>query len=73
MIEAWIEGVDAAMIAEFTPEKIAAMKVRDRIRSMIWFRLETTGNSREAMRQRARDPRNAAERAARAQDRLALG
>ena len=50
MIEAWIEGVDAAMIAEFTPEKIAAMKVRDRIRSMIWFRLTLTGDSREAVR-----------------------
>ena len=50
MIEAWIEGVDAAMIAEFTPEKIAAMKVRDRIRSMIWFRFTLTGGSREAVR-----------------------
>ena len=50
MIEAWIEGVDAAMIAEFTPEKIASMKVRDRIRSMIWFRLTLTGDSREAVR-----------------------
>jgi len=50
MIEAWIAGVDAAMEAHFTPELIAAMKVRDRIRSMIWFRLETTGNAREAVR-----------------------
>ena len=50
LIEAWIEGVDAAMIAEFTPEKIASMKVRDRIRSMIWFRLTLTGDSREAVR-----------------------
>ncbi len=50
MIEAWIAGVDAAMEAHFTTELIAAMKVRDRIRSMIWFRLETTGNAREAVR-----------------------
>ncbi|HXG99999.1 MAG TPA: COQ9 family protein [Sphingomicrobium sp.] len=50
MIEAWIAGVDAAMEAHFTPEVIAKMKVRDRIRSMIWFRLETTGNAREAVR-----------------------
>jgi ubiquinone biosynthesis protein COQ9 len=50
MIEAWIDGVDAAMVTEFTPEKIAAMKVRDRIRSMIWFRLTLTGDSREAVR-----------------------
>ncbi len=50
MIEAWIDGVDAAMEAKFTPEVIAAMKVRDRIRDMIWFRLETTGPAREAVR-----------------------
>ena len=50
MIEAWIEGVDAAMAAHFTPEVIAAMKVRDRIRSMIWFRLELMAPAREAVR-----------------------
>ena len=50
MIEAWIEGVDAALEAKFTPDVIAAMKIRDRIRSMIWFRLETTGPAREASR-----------------------
>ena len=50
MIEAWIDGVDAAMVAHFTPERIAAMKIRDRIRSLVWFRLETTGDAREAVR-----------------------
>lgn len=50
MIDAWIAGVDAAMEAHFTPEVIGAMKIRDRIRSMIWFRLETTGPAREAVR-----------------------
>lgn len=50
MIEAWIDGIDAAMEAHFTPEVVAAMKVRDRIRAMIWFRLETTGPARESVR-----------------------
>lgn len=50
LIEAWIDGVDSAMVARFTPEVVAAMKVRDRIRSMIWFRLETTAPAREASR-----------------------
>ena len=50
MVEAWIDGVDAAMESHFTPDVVAAMKVRDRIRSMIWFRLETTGPAREAVR-----------------------
>ena len=39
MVEAWIDGVDAAMEAHCTPDVVAAIKVRDRIRSMIWFRL----------------------------------
>jgi len=50
MIAAWIAGVDAAMEAHFTSEVIAALKVRDRIRSMIWFRLEAIGDAREAVR-----------------------
>ena len=50
MVEAWIAGVDSAMEAHFTPDVVAAMKVRDRIRSMIWFRLETMGPAREAVR-----------------------
>src|SRR5215218_11403223 len=50
MIEAWIAGVDAAMEAHFTPQKIAAMKIRDRIRAMLWYRLETMGPAREAVR-----------------------
>jgi ubiquinone biosynthesis protein COQ9 len=50
MIEAWIEGVDSAMVEKFTPEVVAAMKVRDRIRSMILYRLEVTTPAREAVR-----------------------
>jgi len=50
MIDAWIDGIDAAMAAHFTPKKVAAMKIRDRIRGMIWWRLEMTGPAREAVR-----------------------
>ena len=50
MVDAWIEGVDAAMVAHFTPQRIAAMKVRDRIRAQIWYRLEVMGPAREAVR-----------------------
>jgi len=50
MVEAWIAGVDAAMEAHFTPERVAAMKIRDRIRALIWYRLETMGPAREAVR-----------------------
>ncbi len=50
MIDAYIAAVDSAMAAEFPPEKIAAMKVRDRIRSQLWFRLQTMAPAREALR-----------------------
>jgi ubiquinone biosynthesis protein COQ9 len=50
MVDAYIQGVDAAMEAHFTPDRIAAMKVRDRIRAMVWFRLETMAPAREAVR-----------------------
>lgn len=50
MVDAYIQGVDTAMKAHFTPERIAAMKVRDRIRGLIWFRLETMAPAREAVR-----------------------
>jgi len=50
MVDAYIQGVDAAMEAHFTPERVAAMKVRDRIRSLVWFRLETMAPAREAIR-----------------------
>ena len=50
MVDAYIQGVDAAMAAHFTTERIAAMRVRDRIRAMVWFRLETMAPAREAVR-----------------------
>src|SRR5204862_5926142 len=50
MVDAWIAGLDATMEGHFTPERIAAMKIRDRVRALIWFRLETMGPAREAAR-----------------------
>jgi ubiquinone biosynthesis protein COQ9 len=50
LVDAYVQGVDAAMEARFTPAKIAAMKVRDRIRALIWYRLEVMAPAREAVR-----------------------
>ena len=50
MIDAYIAAVDSAMAAAFPPDKIAAMKVRDRIRAQLLFRLETMAPAREALR-----------------------
>jgi len=50
MVDAYIQGVDAAMEDHFTPELIAKLKIRDRVRALIWFRLETMTPAREAVR-----------------------
>ncbi|HEU0310508.1 MAG TPA: COQ9 family protein [Sphingomicrobium sp.] len=50
MIDAYIQGVDAALEAHFTPKRIGALKVRERIRALVWYRLETMAPAREAVR-----------------------
>ena len=50
MIDAYIAGVDSAMTAHFTAERIASLKIRDRIRELVWFRLQAMGPAREAVR-----------------------
>jgi ubiquinone biosynthesis protein COQ9 len=50
MVDAYIQGIDAALETHFTPERIAAMKVRERIRALIWHRLELMAPAREAVR-----------------------
>jgi ubiquinone biosynthesis protein COQ9 len=50
MVDAYIQGVDAAMAVQFTAKTIAAMKVRDRIRALVWYRLEVMAPAREAVR-----------------------
>ena len=49
-IDTYIAAVDDAMAAHFTPDVIAGLKIRDRIRELVWFRLETMGPAREAVR-----------------------
>jgi ubiquinone biosynthesis protein COQ9 len=50
MIDAWFDWVDKAMLEAFPPEKVAAMKIRDRIRNLLLFRLQTLAPTREALR-----------------------
>ena len=50
MIEIYIQEVDRGLEASFPPERIAAMKIRERIRALVWHRLEIMGPAREAMR-----------------------
>jgi len=50
MVDAYIQGVDRALEEHFTPERLAGMKIREKIRSLVWKRLEIMGPSREAVR-----------------------
>lgn len=50
MISAWFASVDAAMLARFTPEALAAMKIRVRITALVEARLTLLAPHREALR-----------------------
>ena len=50
MIEAWIATIDREMAERMTPEKLGAMKVRERIRSLVQFRLDAVRGQEEALR-----------------------
>jgi ubiquinone biosynthesis protein COQ9 len=50
MIEAWVASVDARMDAAFDREVLAQMPIRERIRSLVWFRLEAVQGLEEALR-----------------------
>ena len=50
MIDCYIQEVDRALEAYFTPERLAGMKIREKIRSLVWRRLEIMAPAREAVR-----------------------
>ena len=50
MIEAWIASVDASMAAAFDRAVLAQMPIRERIRALVWFRLEAVLGLEEALR-----------------------
>ena len=50
MIEAWVHGVDAAMAAALPSEQLAALKIRERIRTLVQFRLDAIVHQKEALR-----------------------
>lgn len=63
MIEAWITSVDQAMAREWPAERLSQLKIRERIRALIAFRLEAVADVDEAVRRALSImamPRNAA-------------
>lgn len=50
MVEAYIRGVDREMEKRLPPKKLAPMKIREKIRALVWTRLQVMGGAREAVR-----------------------
>jgi ubiquinone biosynthesis protein COQ9 len=50
MIDVYIQEVDRALEAWFTPERLSGMKIREKIRALVWRRLEIMAPAREALR-----------------------
>lgn len=50
MIAAWFAYVDSAMLAALPPERLATMKIRERITALVEARLATVAADREALR-----------------------
>lgn len=50
MIDAWFDAIDRDMAAAFPSDRIAAMKIRARIRDLVLFRIDAVAANREALR-----------------------
>ena len=50
MIAAWIETIDTAMVSALPQEKLGKMKIRERIRELVAFRLQAVAGQEESLR-----------------------
>jgi ubiquinone biosynthesis protein COQ9 len=50
LLDLYIQEVDRSLEDWFTPERFAGMKIREKIRALVWRRLEIMGPAREAVR-----------------------
>ncbi|HYI43399.1 MAG TPA: COQ9 family protein, partial [Sphingomicrobium sp.] len=50
MVDIYIQGVDRELEQRLPPEQLKALKIRERIRTLVWTRLEIMGPAREAVR-----------------------
>lgn len=50
MIDGWFEAIDRAMAADWPPERIATLKIRERIRDLVVYRIEAIDPHKEALR-----------------------
>ncbi|UAK26751.1 COQ9 family protein [Sphingomonas nostoxanthinifaciens] len=50
MIDAWFAAIDRAMTAALPPERLAAMKIRERIAALVLARIDAAAPDKEALR-----------------------
>ncbi len=50
MVDAYVQGVDRKMESRLPPDTLLGMKIREKIRSLVWTRLEIMGPARESVR-----------------------
>ena len=50
MIDAWFDAIDRAMARAFPLERISKMKIRERIRELVLYRIEVINPHKEALR-----------------------
>ena len=50
MIDAWFDAIDLAMARAFPLERISKMKIRERIRELVLYRMEVINPHKEALR-----------------------
>lgn len=50
MIDAWFDAIDRAMAKAYPPERIAKLKIRERIRDLVLYRIEVIAPHKEALR-----------------------
>jgi ubiquinone biosynthesis protein COQ9 len=50
MIDAWFDAIDIAMAQAYPLERIAQMKIRERIRGLVLYRIEVINPHKEALR-----------------------
>ena len=50
MIDVYVQEIDRALEAYFTSERLSNLKIREKIRALVWRRLEIMGPAREAVR-----------------------
>ncbi|HEV2747126.1 MAG TPA: COQ9 family protein [Allosphingosinicella sp.] len=61
MIDAWFDAIDLAMAKAWPLDRIAKLKIRERIRDLVLYRIEVINPHREALRRALAvlaDPRN---------------